>query len=238
MIGIDVSKWQRKIDWERVSKDIDFAFVRCGYINTDGTVTEDDFFRVNMEQAAAAGVPVGVYVYSYVNKANAKKAAERVLEMVKPYRLEMPLVFDFEDEKYKNNSKAHNAEIVWDVLEVWEAAGYYAMWYTYKYFANTYVNADALKRFDFWLAHYTNETDYRRAFGVWQYSSKGRLEGIAGDVDMNIGYKNYPALIKGAGLNRLNCVDIVFDDLTAAAAEEVRTFADAAGIPYTVRNGG
>lgn len=238
MVGIDVSKWQRKIDWKTVAKDIDFAFIRCGYLNTDGTLTEDDYFRVNMEQAAAAGVPVGVYVYSYVNKANAAKGAARVLEAVKPYRLEMPLVFDFEDEKYKANTKDHNAEIVRDVLTVWEAAGYYSMWYTYKYFACSHIAADKLQQFDFWLAHYTAQTDYNRAFGVWQYSSKGRLSGISGDVDMNIAYKDYPGIIRAAGLNRLGKVDIVFDDLTAAAAAEIRTFADAAGIPYSVRNGG
>ena len=66
--GIDVSKWQRKIDWSKVK--VDFAIIRCGWANTDGSLIEDSYFKANMEGAIAAGIPVGVYVYSYVNRAN------------------------------------------------------------------------------------------------------------------------------------------------------------------------
>lgn len=233
--GIDVSKWQRKIDWTKVKAD--FVIIRCGWANTDGSLIEDSYFKANMEGAAAAGIPVGVYVYSYVNRANAKKMANAVLEMVKPYKLELPLIFDFEDKKYHSNSKAENTAIISTVLETWENAGYYAMWYTFKSFANSYVDADALQRFDFWLAHYTKKTDYHRPYGMWQYASNGKIDGISGNVDMNIAYKDYPALIRSKGLNRISAIDIVFDDLTYAAAQEIKTFADAAGIRYTERKG-
>lgn len=232
--GLDVSKWQKKIDWDKVKTD--FVFIRCGYANADGTVTEDEFFKANMEGAAAAGIPVGVYVYAYFTDArNAKKAAEKVLEMVKPYRLEMPLVLDYENEKYQFQSKAGNTLIIKSVLETWENAGYYAMWYTYKYFAQNYVDGIQLAKYDFWLAHYTKQTDYTRPYGVWQYSSRGKVDGISCNVDLNIAYKDYPKIIKEAGLNRLGAIDIMFEDLKPEQAEKITAFADSEKIPYSVK---
>lgn len=233
--GIDVSKHQGAIDWGRVKQD--FAFIRVGFANSDGTITEDTYFKTNMQGAAAAGIPVGVYLYSYLqDAAAAKRAAENVLQMVKGYRLEMPLVFDFEENK-RNSAKLidDNTDIILAALRVWEQAEYYAMYYTYKSFAEYALDLDRLQPFDCWIAHYTAAplTSYKGPFGIWQYSSKGSVPGIVGNVDLNKAYKDYPAIIRKAGLNRLNAVDIVFDDITAEQAEKIQLFAYENGIPCT-----
>lgn len=234
--GIDVSKWQGNIEWARVKTD--FVFIRLGVINSDGTVTEDTYFKSNIQGAIAAGIPAGVYVYSYLNDAAAaKKAAENTLKMVKGYRLEMPLVFDFEENKRNSGKlKDDNTDIILAVMRTWEAAGYYAMYYTYKAFAENALDLDRLSPHDCWIAHYTTAamTSYKGPFGIWQYSSKGRVSGIAGDVDLNKAFRDYPAIIRAKGLNRLNVVDITFDDITAEQAAKVEAFAAAAGIPYKI----
>lgn len=209
---IDVSKYQGAIDWAKVKADgVKGAIIRCGYANRDGSITEDAYFKRNMEGAAAAGIPVGVYVYSYSrDEAGARKAAENVLKMVQPYKLEYPLCWDYENAGIAMTlGKAKNTAICKAALEVWEQAGYYAMLYSYKSFVNSYLYMNQLAKYDFWLAHYTSKTNYAGPYGMWQYSSKGKVAGIvknvvagvSGNVDMNHCYRDYPAIIKGAGLN-------------------------------------
>lgn len=236
--GVDVSKWQKKIDWERVK--VDFAIVRVGYCNSDGSVVEDPYYKQNMEGANAAGIPVGVYVYSYAaNKASATKAAKAVIELVKPYNLQYPLIWDMEDKKYCRPAlKDSNTEMVQAVMDLWEKNGYYAMWYTYKAFANSYVDADKLAKYDFWLAHYTDKTDYKRAFGIWQYSSSGKVAGINGNVDVNYAYKDYAKMILSKGLNRLKVSDMVLDDMNMEQLEQFKELADRLGVKYNVYGGG
>lgn len=202
--GIDVSKYQGKIDWAKVkAAGVKFAIVRAGYANYDGSITKDPYFATNMAGAIAAGVHVGVYVYSYVETAQAaKKAAQAVLEMAKQYKVRYPLCWDFEHSTlYKKFSKAKNVEICKAALDTWEAAGWYAMLYTYKSFASAYLNMSSLAKYDFWLAHYTTKTNYTGPYGMWQYSSSGTVNGISGRVDMNWAYKDYATLIEKNGLN-------------------------------------
>lgn len=234
--GIDVSKWQKKIDWAKVKAD--FVIIRAGYANSDGTITEDEFFKTNMQGSAAAGIPAGVYLYTYITNVNAAKiTAKNLLDMVKPYKVELPLVLDFENEKFQAGTKKGNAAVIAAALDVWEKAGYYAMWYTYKAFANTHVDCEALKKYDFWLAHYTAKTDYSRPYGIWQYSSKGKVAGISGNVDMNYSYKDYPKIIREKGLNRLGKKDILFDDISAMECNLITKYADSIGVKYTVKEG-
>lgn len=201
---IDVSKYQGKIDWGKVKKaGIAGAIIRCGYCNRDGSITEDAYFKANMAGAAAVGMPVGVYVYSYSRDVqNAKIAAKNVLKMVAPYKLEFPLVWDYENSGIaKTLGKAKNTAICKAVLDTWEAAGYYAMLYSFKSFVSSYLNMAELAAYDFWLAHYTSKTNYTGPYGMWQYTSSGNVDGISGRVDLNHCYRDYPALIRGAELN-------------------------------------
>lgn len=203
--GIDVSKYQGKIDWPAVKADgVEFAIIRCGYANSDGSITKDPCYETNMTGAIAAGIHVGVYVYSYVSTvAAARVAARNVLRMVQGYKVTYPLMWDYENAKISVKlTKAQNSAVCKAALSEWEVAGWYAMLYTYKSFTESYLDMDALAAYDFWLAHYTSKTSYKGAYGIWQYTSSGRVGGIAGRVDMNWAYKDYPAIIANACLNK------------------------------------
>ena len=133
--GVDVSKYQGRIDWRRVAAaGYRFAFVRTGWAGYAGGIEEgyDPRFVENAVGAREAGLSVGAYVYSYMNTpAAAHAAAESVMRLVEPYRLTYPLVLDFEDAKtYAALGRARNTAIARTFLEDLEAGGYYAMLYT------------------------------------------------------------------------------------------------------------
>mgnify|MGYP000813610666 FL=1 len=152
-----------------------------------------------MSNAIAAGLNVGVYVYSYAKTVDAAKVcAQEVLKKIKPYKLTMPVAFDYEDgNTYASLGKVTNTSICKAFLEAIQNAGYYSMLYTYTSFANAYLNMSELSSFDTWIADYRGYVGYKGPYGIWQYSSKGTVPGISGNVDMNIAYKDYPALING-----------------------------------------
>ena len=204
--GIDVSYAQGKIDWQKVkAAGIQFAFVRCGYCRWDGSVKLDEQYHRNMQEAAKAGIPAGIYLYSYAKTPEAAaRAASETLELAKDYKVEMPIVFDIEDELYRTFSAQENTAIARAFLERIAEQGYYPMLYSYKSFAETLLNMDGLKDFDFWLAHYTSQTSYTGPHTVWQYSAKGTVDGISGDVDLNWCYTDYLTLIPEEGRNGLS----------------------------------
>lgn len=200
--GIDVSKYQGSIDWSKVkSAGYNFAFIRVGYCNYDGTISEgfDPYYEVNMKNAISAGMNVGVYVYSYAKTTDAARVcANAVLDKIKPYKLTMPVAFDYEDSKtYASLGKNNNTAICKEFLQTIQNAGYYSMIYTYTSFADSYLNMSDLASFDTWIADYRGYVGYKGSYGIWQYSSTGTVSGISGNVDMNIAYKNYPEIISG-----------------------------------------
>ena len=205
-LGIDVSKYQGQIDWNKVAAaGYKFAFVRLGWCNYDGTITEglDPFYATNMKNAIAAGIDVGVYVYSYAKTtAAAQVCAKKVLEMVKPYKLTMPIAWDYEDSKtYASLGKATNNAICKAFLDIIQQANYYAILYTYTSFINAYLDWSGLTAYDKWIADYRGYCGYTGTYSIWQYSSNGSVDGISGRCDMNKMYKDLPSLIKERGLN-------------------------------------
>ena len=207
--GIDVSKYQGSINWRQVAASgIRFAFVRTGWAGYEGGVEEgfDPRFAENITAARSAGLGIGAYLYSYIrNTAAAHTAAEQMMRLVQPFRPDYPIVLDFEDAKtYAPLGRNKNTAIVRTFLEDLEAGGYYAMLYTYTSFAQNYLNMSELKAYDLWIADYRSLVGYPGSYGIWQYSSNGRVPGINGAVDLNIAYQNYASIIRRAGLNRLN----------------------------------
>ena len=199
--GIDVSKYQGAIDWQRVAAEgIKFAFVRIGWAGYEGGIDEgaDPHFDTNMKGALAAGLAVGAYVYSYCRSTNAaRRAAREAAERCRPYRLTMPLALDIEDAAtYKGIARGDNSIIAAAFLDEVRAQGYYPLLYTYTSFANSYLDMAQLSGYDLWLADYRGYMGIQGA-SIWQYSSDGAVDGIAGRVDRNIAYKDYPALIGG-----------------------------------------
>ncbi len=204
--GIDVSKFQGDIDWKKVKADgYEFAIIRVGWCGYDGLITTgfDNFFDKNMQGAAAAGIDIGVYMYSYAKTPEAAKiAAGEVLRFIEPYNLLYPVIFDFEDaELYSGFSRDLNTQICKAFLEEIEANSYYAMLYSYTYFLSAYLDMSSLQDYDLWVADYRGYVGYDGSYGIWQYSSTGAVDGIVGNTDLNISYRDYPEVIRAAGLN-------------------------------------
>ena len=199
ILGIDVSKYQGNVDWPRVkAAGYAFAFVRLGYANGDGSIVVDPYFERNLSGAAAAGLDVGVYLYSYIDsEEHARIAAARALELLAGRELTMPLVLDYEHAaKYKEFSRAKNTAICNAFMEVVAAAGYLPMFYSYKSFCDSYMDMKALDQYEgLWIANYTGKIGVDNA-AVWQHSSSGSVPGVAGRCDLNRMYCDLPRIIR------------------------------------------
>lgn len=206
--GIDVSKWQGNIDWNRVkASGVDFAILRAGY----GSVSsqKDVTFEDNYQNAKAAGVPVGAYHYSYAKDiAGAKREAQTFLEWIKGKQFEYPVVFDIEESATYNLGRNTVSEIIKTFCSIVEAAGYYVSVYTNKNWLDHVVSDEVKSKYDTWLAQWTSTPSYVGPYGMWQYTSSGTVDGISGRVDMDIAYKNYPEIIKRKQLNGWSGADV------------------------------
>lgn len=198
-LGIDVSKYQGNVDWSQVKgAGYSFAFVRLGYANGDGSIVADPYFERNLSGAAAAGLNVGVYLYSYIDSENnARIAATRALELLGGRELSLPLVLDYEHAaKYAAFSRAKNTSICNAFMEVVAAAGYLPMFYSYTGFVNSYMDMDALNQYEgLWIANYTGKIGVDNA-AVWQHSSSGQVPGIPGRCDLNRMYCDLPRIVR------------------------------------------
>lgn len=204
--GIDVSKWQGEIDWPKVkAAGINFAMIRIGTGGTNGSCNLDPIFKTNVEGALAAGVDVGCYIYSYAQSITAaKKEAEFAVKQAEQYkgRILYPIAFDIEDASQTALGKSTLTAMTGAACSAIEAAGWYASIYCNKNWATNYLDMTALAKYDLWLAQWAEAPTYTgHTFNMWQYSSRGRVPGISGNVDLDIAYMDFPAVIKGKGLN-------------------------------------
>ena len=197
--GIDVSKYQGSIDWPQVkAAGYTFALIRLGYANGDGTIVLDPYFDRNMRGAAAAGLDVGTYLYSYLDSDDhARLAAAKVLELVAEHTLTMPVVLDYEHgAKYKDYGRPRNTAICNAFLRTIAAGGYLPMYYSYTSFCNAYMNLAELEQYEgLWIANYTGKIGVDNA-AIWQYSSSGRVPGIPGRCDLNRMYCDIPRIVR------------------------------------------
>lgn len=194
--GIDVSQWQGNVDWNLVKESgVEFAIIRAGYGNLASQ--EDPMFRKNMNNAQAAGLNCGTYWYSYaLSVEDAYLEAEACYEVIKDYDFNYPVYFDIEDYTQTFLSPAEISAIVEAFCSTLEAKGYYVGVYSYTNFLTTKIYPHVLEKYDVWVAHFDVESpDYCGEYGMWQYSSTGRINGISNDVDLNYSYINYPYLI-------------------------------------------
>lgn len=226
--GIDVSTWQGDINWNKVKADgIEFAMLRSSFGKENPDKQTDNKFWQNYKNAKAAGMPIGAYHYSYATTVeDAKKEAAFFLSIVKGCQFEYPVAFDIEDPSQMYLGKDRITDIIMTFCERVQAAGYYVSLYTNLDWISNRIDMSRAKAFDIWLAQWNDKPTYSGNFGMWQYTSSGSVNGISGNVDMNIAYYDYPSIIKAAGLNGFTAdkpeekktVTISMDDLTEEQA--------------------
>ena len=200
--GVDVSVYQGNIDWNRAKADgIEFAIMRAGYGKY--VSQKDKYFDQNMKNAKAAGLPCGVYWFSYaLTPEDAIKEADACYEVIKNYKLEYPVSFDMETESQMKLPKETVAQIIEAFCGRMESYGYYTTLYTYASFLNYKVDDRIFDKYDIWVAHYnTSKPAFNRNYGLWQYSCTGSVQGITGNVDRDYVYLDYERIIKNAHLN-------------------------------------
>ena len=202
LFGIDVSHWQGDIDWMAVKESgVNYAILRAGYGRYASQV--DKQFYQNYEGATAAGIPVGAYWYSYaMSPAEARLEAKACLEVIDGLSFEYPIAFDFEEPEQLALSVAECSAIIEAFCDEMEAAGYFVTLYCSSYYLTNKVSEEVRTEQDIWVAHYNvSKPSYTGAYGMWQYGCTGIVPGIAGDVDCNWCYRDYPTIIRNAGLN-------------------------------------
>lgn len=188
--GIDVSHYQGNINWKAVKEyGIDFAFIKC----LQGKSRVDECFHTNMRNAIANDIPVGVYVYSKAKTIDdAVAEAKRVIKECSQYKLTYPVVFDFESKHFEDMSLAMRGKIIDAFCQTISSDGkYIPMLYSSRYWLMHMIPAEVVKKYDIWLAEYTTgKPKYTGDYKIWQYGV-GKVTGVIGDVDMNIGYYDY-----------------------------------------------
>lgn len=194
--GVDVSYWQKNIDWDKVKKaGIKFAIIRCGYGN--GGV--DSYFERNVRECERVGIPWGAYYFSYAESVDeAKKELENCLKLLKGKKPDYPVYYDLEDEattgSQSNSTILSMAKVF---VEGIEKAGYWAGIYANLNWFNTRLNDSWYDKKAKWVAQYNDVNTYKKPYGMWQFTSSGKVNGIDGSTDLNYAYVDYPSLIKG-----------------------------------------
>lgn len=203
MCGIDVSEWQKNIDFNSVANDgIDFVIIRAGG-SDDGFYT-DACFEKNYAKAKAAGLHVGAYYIvgkNFVTPADGIEDAKRFLAMLWGKEFDMPVYLDIEIPSPEDRDGITDACVAF--CEHLEGNGYYVGIYgsAYAGFVDR-MNAETLKCYTFWVAQYSQDRPtYPPGYGVWQWTDKGKINGITGYVDMNVCYNDFPDTIVKYGMN-------------------------------------
>lgn len=195
--GIDVSRYQEKIDWEKVAEDeVDYAFIRLGIRGyTEGEILEDETFQTNIKAALKNDIDVGVYFFTQaLSEEEAEEEAAFVIDSIAPYKVTYPVVIDVEA---VTSTSARGNDLTSDertrycitFCEKIREAGYTPMIYGNLKTFMLLLNIEELEEYDKWFAYYDEAYYFPYDFKIWQYTNKGKVSGIKGDVDLNISFE-------------------------------------------------
>lgn len=197
LIGIDVSKNKGTIDWEKVKADgIQFAIIRVGYGSNIEKQHDPQAIR-NMSECERLGIPYGVYLYSYAktvytvdekNPQSADSEADHVLGMIKGFNPTLGVWYDIEDASQNSLTNDQLKDIAMHFLGKVENAGYDAGVYANLYFWKTRLTSEDYNQYNRWVAQWNDKCTYTGDYIMWQYTNSGTVNGINGNVDMNIYY--------------------------------------------------
>ncbi len=198
--GIDISTWQDNLNYTLASKQgVEFAIIRAGF-----STTKDNQFEKHYKNGKSQGWGLGAYWYTYArNKDEARREAYKFLEVVKGKMFDYPLYLDIEDGSLRGLGRNTLNEIVTTFGEIIEDAGYYFGVYSNLDWYNNVISGSELnKKYDWWMACWSNSSPSVGNYGIWQNTSSYYIGG--NNVDSDYCYKDYPSIIKNAGLNHLD----------------------------------
>lgn len=253
--GIDVSKWQEKINWKSVkATGVDFAIIRIGYRGENGTIYKDDCADYNIQQAVKNDILVGVYFFSTaVNTAEAIEEASWTANAIKSYPISYPVVYDCEGfmnpesrmYSLSNSQRTDNALVFLGEIE---KSGYDGMFYAAKKEMENSLRWDISRiesLYKIWVAHYPLVTypnianpDYSGKYDMWQYTNMGKVNGIKGNADMVVSYftatkaepkSNIAVPEAAAPVEKDNIYTAVNDTVTAKEEVNLRDSASTSG---------
>lgn len=193
-IGVDISSWQEDVDFEKLkAAGVDYVMIRAGFRSTawSGKLNKDKYVEQNYHGAKAAGLKVGFYFYSQARTAKeAREEANYLLEMVKDWDVDLPLVCDWEytsgASRVENVSRRNATDSVKAFCDTIQNAGYTPMFYTADYLVKYKLYIDELAAYGIWYADYRNYLSTDSRVDLWQYTAKGRVDGIQGYADLNV----------------------------------------------------
>ncbi len=207
--GVDVSFWCKSSDFEKAKADgVEFVIIRAG-----SSGNKDPYFEENYERAKAAGLRVGAYYYTYaMSLEEAYADADEYLEFICGKQFDMPVYVDIEEEKQQALSRQLLTEMMISFCDKIADAGYYPGVYANRNWFNTLLNYDTLAPvYELWLAKWTYDglpdEDHSDQYGMWQYYDKGKVDGVQGNADLNVCYKDYSSIINNEGTVPYDFVD-------------------------------
>lgn len=200
--GIDVSKYQGDIDWEKVkAAGVDFAIIRLGYRGmNEGTLELDPYYEQNIKNATAAGVKVGVYFFSQaITVAEAVEEARMVLSNIEGYDITWPIIFDTEvvttyNARANKLARDLRTDICIAFCDTIAAAGYRPMIYANTRWMILGIDLERLTQYDKWYAYYGTTFTFPYHYDMLQYSDTGKVPGVSGAVDLDISFIDYSKL--------------------------------------------
>ena len=195
-MGIDVSKWNGKIDWNAVKNSgVSYVIIRVGYRgSSQGALIDDPTFKTNIKGATAAGLKVGVYFFTQaVDEVEAVQEASMVLDRISGYKISYPVFLDVEGSGGRGDKidSATRTAVCKAFCNTIQNAGYTAGVYANKTWLSQKMDASALSGYKIWLAQYAAAPTYTGRYDLWQYKSTGKVSGISGNVDLNLSYLGY-----------------------------------------------
>ena len=184
-LGIDISKYQSNVDYNRLKESgVEFVIIRCGY--GQHNTQKDTLFETHYEGCKKAGLKVGCYLYSYANSIErARREAENTLNIIKGKTFDLPIFYDVEENSVKNVGRETITRMIKEYCSIIEQNGYKSGVYASLDWFRNYININDLLNFKIWLAQWNDKITADFRVDYWQYTSKGTVAGISGNVDMN-----------------------------------------------------
>ena len=201
--GIDISYHNGEIDFSKIKSKVDFIIMRAGY-GVKTTDSKEIKFDIYYNEAKKYNIPIGTYWYCYAKTPEgALLEAKTFLNKVKGKKFEFPVYYDVEEKALFDTGKENVNAIIKTFCDELEKNNYYCGIYCSSYYFKTFISEEIKQKYEIWVAHWgVDKPIYEGKWGIWQYSSKGHLDGIQSRyVDLDTAIINYEPIIKKLGKN-------------------------------------